>query len=100
MGSATLVAVTVTVCEALIEAGAVYRPPEREPTRGLKDQATAVFVAPLTVAVNCEVCDGAKLALEGLTVTVTPGAGGGADAAAASGDDSLGSKGHNVARRV
>ena len=52
--SATLVAVTVTVCGLLSVAGAAYRPPlEIVPTAGLTDQVTAVFVVPVTTAVNC-----------------------------------------------
>src|ERR1035441_7583739 len=42
--SATLVAVTVTVWELAIEAGAEYRPAEvMLPTTGLSDQGTAVL---------------------------------------------------------
>ena len=52
--SAALVAVTVTVCGLLSVAGAVYRPPlEIVPTAGLTDHVTAVFVVPVTAAVNC-----------------------------------------------
>ena len=52
--SATLVAVTMTVCRLPSAAGAVYRPPlEIVPTAGLTDHVTAVFVIPVTVAVNC-----------------------------------------------
>jgi hypothetical protein len=52
--SATLVAVTVTVCGLLSVAGAVYRPPlEIVPTAGFTDHVTAVFVVPVTAAVNC-----------------------------------------------
>ena len=52
--SATLVAVTVTVCGLPSVAGAVYRPLlEIVPTAGLTDHVTAAFVAPATVAVNC-----------------------------------------------
>jgi hypothetical protein len=51
---AALVAFTVTVCEPLIEAGAVYRPAaEMLPTAGLIDQFTAVLLVPKTVAANC-----------------------------------------------
>ena len=54
VGSATLVAVTVTVWELAIEAGAVYRPVLAiVPTAGFSDQVTAVFVVPVTVAVSC-----------------------------------------------
>ena len=52
--SATLVAVTVTVCGLPSVAGAVYRPPlEIVPTAGLTDHVTAVFVVPVTATVNC-----------------------------------------------
>ena len=53
--SATLVAVTVTICCELIVAGAVYRPVlDMVPTpAGLIDQVTAVLLDPETVAVNC-----------------------------------------------
>jgi len=41
LGSATLLAVTVTVWELAIEAGAVYRPAAvMPPTSGLSDQVT------------------------------------------------------------
>ena len=51
--SATLVAVTVTVCGLVSVAGAEYRPPlEIVPTAGLTDHVTAVFVVPVTAAVN------------------------------------------------
>ena len=74
VGSCTLVAVTVTVCGLPSVAGAVYRPPlEIVPTAGLTDHVTAVFVVPVTVAVNCCVCDGVKLAVDGLTVTCMGG---------------------------
>ena len=51
-GSATLVAVMVTACEALIAEGAVYRPFDTEPRDAGRDQVTAVLVVPLTVAAN------------------------------------------------
>jgi len=52
--SATLVAVTVTVCGPRNAVGAEYRPPlEIVPTTGLTDHVTAVFVVPVTAAVNC-----------------------------------------------
>jgi hypothetical protein len=51
-GSATLVAVMVTFCEALIVEGAVYRPFDTVPREGGRDQVTAVLVVPLTVAAN------------------------------------------------
>ena len=52
--SATLVAVTVTVCGLPSVAGAVYKPPlVIVPTAGLSVHLTAVFVVPVTAAVNC-----------------------------------------------
>jgi hypothetical protein len=52
--SATLAAVTVTVCGLVSVAGAEYRPAfEIVPTAGLTDHVTAVFVVPVTAAVNC-----------------------------------------------
>ena len=51
VGSATLVAFTVTVWELVIEAGAVYRPAAvMLPTTGLSDQVTAVLLVLVTVA--------------------------------------------------
>jgi len=51
--SAALVAVTVTVWELVIEAGAVYRPAVvMLPTNGLSDQVTAVLPVLATVAEN------------------------------------------------
>ena len=51
--SATLVAVIVTACKAVTDAGAVYMPlAETVPTAGLSDHKTAVLVVPPTVAVN------------------------------------------------
>src|SRR5205814_1592103 len=70
--SATLVAITVTVCCTEIAAGAVYTPvPDTDPIAGLIDQLTAAFAAFVTVAENCCVWDAYKVAVEGLTVTVT-----------------------------
>ena len=54
VGSATLVALTVTVWAEATDSGAVYKPVlEMEPTGGLIDHVTAVFAVPVTVAVNC-----------------------------------------------
>jgi len=53
VGLATLVAVTVTVWELVIEAGAVYKPAALMlPTTGLIDQVTAVLPVLVTVAVK------------------------------------------------
>jgi hypothetical protein len=72
VGSATLWAVTVTVCDARTLDGAVYRPAEEiVPTGGLIDQVTAVLLAPKTVAVNGCVPEGAKLTVDGRRETVT-----------------------------
>jgi hypothetical protein len=72
VGSATLWAVAVTVCDVRILGGAVYRPTEEiAPTGGLIDQVTAVLVVPKTVLANCCVPEGAKLTEEGLRNTVT-----------------------------
>ena len=46
------------------------------PTAGLMDQATAVLVEPVTVAVNCRVWPPLRLAEAGLTLTATTCAGG------------------------
>jgi hypothetical protein len=49
--SAALVALTVTVSELVIEAGAVYRPAALMlPTTGLIDHVTAVLLVPVTAA--------------------------------------------------
>jgi hypothetical protein len=51
VGSATLVAFTVTAWELAIEAGAVYRPAAvMLPTTGLSDQVTTVLPVLVTVA--------------------------------------------------
>ena len=72
VGSATLVAVTVTVCDVRILDGAVYRPAEEiVPTDGLIDQVTEVLLAPKTVAVNGCVPEDARLTVDGLRDTVT-----------------------------
>ena len=72
VGSATLWAVTVTVCDVRIFDGAVYRPAaEIVPTEGLIDQVTAVLLVPKTVAVNCCVPEGAKLTVDGPRDTAT-----------------------------
>jgi hypothetical protein len=72
VGSATLVAVTVTDCAELITEGAVYNPFDRLPTDGVIDQLTKVFTLPVTVAVNCVPCDGVRVAFGGLRLTLTP----------------------------
>ena len=74
VGSAWLVAMTLTVCPLSV-AGAVYRPVapiEPKPT-GLSDHVTAVLVAFVTVAVNCWVPPVGNDATPGETVTATGG---------------------------
>ncbi len=61
--SATLVAVMVIDCAELITEGAVYHPFDKVPTEGVMDQVTDVFALPVTVAVNCLVCDAVRVAL-------------------------------------
>ena len=85
LGSATEVAVTVTVAGFGTVAGAVYRPvfASIEPPPDETDQVTAVFVALLTVAVNCcwvllaghalPASLAYKLTVAGLTLTPTAG---------------------------
>ena len=69
--SATLVAVMVTDCAVLITEGAVYKPFDKFPSEGVMDQVTEVLELPVTVAVNCLLCDAVRVALEGLTPTLT-----------------------------
>jgi hypothetical protein len=70
--SAMLVAVMVTNRGPLITEGAVYNPFDKLPIEGVMDQVTEVFVLPVTVAVNCLLCDTARVAFAGLTLTLTP----------------------------
>ena len=55
------------------------------PTAGLRDHVTFVFDVPVTVAVNCSVCDELKDTLAGATVIPTAAGGLGLKAAAAIG---------------
>jgi capsular polysaccharide biosynthesis protein len=72
--SATLVAVTVTACWLATVDGAVYRPaPLIVPVAGLRLHVTAVLAAFATMAVNCWVCEGERVAVKGATLTVTGG---------------------------
>ena len=72
VGSATLCAVTVTVCAVRILDGAVYRPAEEiAPTDGSINQVTAVLLVPKTAVLNCCVPEGAKVTVDGLRDTVT-----------------------------
>jgi hypothetical protein len=71
---AALVAVIVTVCGVATLDGAVYNPEVLivpAPVAGLIVQFTAVFVLPVTVAVNCCVPPALTAAVAGETVTVT-----------------------------
>lgn len=73
VGSATLVARTVTFCAAEIQLGGVYNPlalivPSEA---GLMLQVTAVFVAPLTLAANCCVCPTPSVTVPGVMLTAT-----------------------------
>jgi|KBSMisStandDraft_5_1062788.scaffolds.fasta_scaffold494584_3 lipoprotein signal peptidase len=70
VGSAWLVAVTVTFCAVFMVAGAVYNPFDRFPSGGV-DQFTEVFVEPLTVAVICVLCVGVSVAFGGLMLMLT-----------------------------
>jgi hypothetical protein len=57
--SATLVAITVTVCALLIKAGAVSSPAaEMLPSGGFRDKVIAEFELPATAAVNAWACGG------------------------------------------
>ena len=74
VGSAKLVAVTVTVCEVLIDPGAVYSPAVLMApvfVNGLILQLTAVLLVPVTVLVNCCCCNANKVIAAGPTVTET-----------------------------
>jgi hypothetical protein len=72
VGSATLSAVTITVCDVGILDGAVYIPADEIiPRDGLIDQVRAELLAPRTVAVNDCVPAGPRLTVDGLSETVT-----------------------------
>ena len=79
-GSATLVAVTVTVLAAEITAGGVYRPLEIVPVAELSFHVTVPKPIPVTDAVNCCVWVAFTVALAGLTETLTQLSVTGADA--------------------
>jgi hypothetical protein len=75
VASATLVAVTVTVCWLATAGGAVYRPElPMVPVAGLRLHVTVVLAVFVTMAVNCCVCEGERVAVKGVTLTVTGGA--------------------------
>src|SRR5262245_17502383 len=70
VGSATLVAITLTVCSVVTTLGAVYRPAALTvPTAGLSDQVTAVFDVFVTVAVKAWLCPPPRLTAVGVTWT-------------------------------
>ena len=70
--SATLAAVTVTVCGVPSAAGAEYKPPlEIVPTAGFTDHETPALAVPVTVAMNCWVCETVSEVLKGVSETVT-----------------------------
>jgi hypothetical protein len=72
--SATLVAVTVTVCWLAMVAGAMYEPALLiVPVFGLRLQVTAALLLPETVAVNGCACEGVKDTVKGVMLTVTGG---------------------------
>ena len=50
--SAALVAVTVTDCAVVTDAGAVYTPLVMVPSAGVSVQLTAVLLVPVTLALN------------------------------------------------
>ena len=76
-------AVTVTVAGLGIVLGAVYNPVDvivpaaaLPPGAPFTCQITAVFVVPVTVAMNCVLAPGLTVAVAGVTVTVIGGGGG------------------------
>jgi hypothetical protein len=77
-GLLTLRAVTTTFCGVETEPGALYMPVlSMVPMEGLTDHVTALFAAPVTVAVNCceaaastDMVDGDKVSETGLIVMV------------------------------
>ncbi len=74
VGSAVLVAVTLTVCCELIVAGALYNPElEITPLAGLIDHVTEVLLVLRTVGVNCCVCPADSEAVAGDSVIETGG---------------------------
>jgi hypothetical protein len=69
-----LVAVTVTVCCALSDTGAVYTPSlAMLPTPGFNDHITPEFVVPATVAENCACFPGPTCVVFGVTEIVMLG---------------------------
>jgi hypothetical protein len=71
VGSAVLVALTVTFRALAIEAGPVYIPLlEMVPSSGLNVHVTAVLVVPITETVNGWDCEIVSEAVDGLSDTV------------------------------
>ena len=64
----------MTDCAVLITEGAVYNPFDKLPIEGV-DQVTEVVELPVTVAVNCWLCDAVRVAVRGLMPTLTMGGG-------------------------
>jgi hypothetical protein len=72
--SATLVAITVTVCDELSDTGAEYTPLlVMLPSPGFNDHVTPEFFVPDTVAANCACFPGPTCMLFGVTEIVTLG---------------------------
>ena len=71
VGSATLDAVTVTVCLLEIVAGAVYAPFTMVPAAGLSDQVTAVLLVPVTDALKVADAEAPSETEAGPIVTAT-----------------------------
>ncbi len=89
VGSPTLVAVTVTVCNEVILEGAVYNPAVLiVPTAGLTDQTTPA-VEFVTVAVICCVWPAVRVAETGVTETAMGGTSETAALAPAPGTDAV-----------
>ena len=75
VGSATLVTVIVIVLDDGAGGGAVYKPAaEIVPSTGLSDHVRAVFEVFAMVAVNAWGCEGIRVTLAGVSVTLTGGA--------------------------
>jgi len=63
----------VTDCAESTVPGAVYSPLDKLPSAGLMDQVTEVLELPVTLAVNCTLCAGARVAFGGVKPTLTLG---------------------------
>src|SRR3954471_23626194 len=72
VGSAALLATTVTCWLPDTIAGAVYNPVvEMLPAPPVSDHVTPPVVVPVTTALNCWVCDAPSVAVAGTTATAT-----------------------------